>query len=332
MNSQFTPEDGAQTPATIAATPRDESKDAWVRHAATLLGAVGIAGVLGSSARAQDASAPMTGAPITGAPMTGAPPMTTQGTPVTPTAPAMGAPTVSGTQDMPAQITPTASQAVAGNSNVPDPKRNANSPSLTIPKSGKSATPSDIDILNFALGLEYLEADFYARVVAAHQARAYLSQQAFFAAQKLAMDEAAHVSSITEIITARGATPVPKPEFKFPVGAFISNLGFLDTASAMEETGVGAYLGAAPQVQSKDVLRFAASVYGTETRHAALIRLLDGRTFAPTDIEVPLTVAEVMQRVAPFMAAPMTGTAMPMTGTAAPTTGMGTPMTGTMTP
>lgn len=335
MNPQFTPEGDTtpQTlaPATIAATPRDESKDGWVRHAAALIGAVGIAGVLGSSARAQDATAPTTGAPTTGAPTTAAPPMVTPGIPVVPTAPAMGAPTVTGTQGAPAQINPSASQAVAGNSTVPDPKRNANSPFLTIPASGKSATPGDIDILNFALGLEYLEADFYARVVAAHQARAYLSEKSFFAAQKLAMDEAAHVSAITEIITARGATPVAKPEFKFPVGAFISNVGFLDTASAMEETGVGAYLGAAPKVQSKNVLRFAASVYGIETRHASLIRLLGGRMFALTDIEVPLTVAEVMQRVAPFMATPMTGTAMPMTGTA-PMTGTGTPMTGTMTP
>ncbi len=333
MNSDFTPETPIVTPATIAATPRDESKDGWVRHAAALLGVAGIASVLTSSARAQDATAPMTGT----APMTAAPPMVTPGTPVVPLQPAMGAPTVMGTQDAPAQIDPAGSQAVPGNSIVPDPKRNANSPSLTIPASGKSAAPSDIDILNFALGLEYLEADFYTRVVAAHQARAYLSPRAFFAAQKLMMDEVAHVSAITEIITARGATPVPKPQFVFPVGAFISNLGFLDTASSMEETGVGAYLDAAPRVQSKDVLRFAASVYGIETRHAALIRLLGGRTFAPSETEVPLTVAEVMQRVAPFMATPMAGTGMPMTGTGmpmtgtVPMTGTGMPMTGTAT-
>lgn len=318
MNPEiFTPETGVVTPQTLAATPRDESKDAWVRHAATMLGALGIASVLGSAvAKAQDASTPMTGAPMTGAPMTGAP-MTGTGTtmagvdPLAGAKPVPAAPTVMGTQPEPAQIAPTASQAVAGNSIVPDAKRNANSPSLTIPKSGKNASPGDIAILNFALGLEFLEADFYSRVVAAHQARPYLNDRAFATAQTLATDEVAHVSAITEIITARGATPVTKPDFVFPAAAFYSNTAFLDIATGMEETGVGAYLGAASQLQSKDVLRFAASVYGIETRHTGLIRFLAGRSFSPTDIEVPFTMAEVMRRVAPFMATPMTMTTPP---------------------
>ncbi len=299
MNSDFTPDKGIITPETIAATPRDESKSEWVRHAATMLGALGVAGVIQTAARAQDATAPTTMMP-----MTAVTPATEM--PMTP-APMTGAP-VPGTQDAPAQVAPTQSQAVAGNSTVPDEKRNANAPLLTIPASGKTASPSDIAILNFALGLEYLEADFYARVVAAHQARPYLPARSLSAAQKLAFDEAAHVSAITEIITAAKGTPVAKPEFKYPATAFFAPLAFLDIASSMEETGVGAYLGAAPQVQSKNVLRFAASVYGTETRHASLVRMLGGRTFAPNDIEIPLTVAEVMQRVAPFMATPMVAT------------------------
>jgi hypothetical protein len=306
MKSDITPETGIITPETLPATPRDESKGEWLRHATSLFGALGVASVLSAAAKAQDATAPPT--PMTGtAPMDGTMPMTgtapMDGTmPMTAGTPVPAPPTVQGTQPAPAQIDPTASQAVPGNSIVPDAKRNANAPVLTIPASGKTATASDIAILNFALGLEYLEAEYYARAVAAHQARPYLSDRAFAAAQKLAFDEAAHVSAIIEIVTAAKGTPVAKPAFKFPAAAFFSNLAFLDTATEMEETGVGAYLGAAPQVQSKNVLRFAASVYGIETRHTGLVRLLGGRTFAPNDIEIPLTVEEVTRRVAPFMA------------------------------
>jgi len=283
----------------VPATPRNSSEGDWLRHATTLLGTLGIAGATtATNAFARKRRKPATeAAPATGtapadgtAPLTAAP--TDATTPAT-TAPADGTTPATGAMG--------GGQAMESNSIVPG-KGNPNNPALTIPGSGKKATTGDVAILNFALGLEYLEATFYAQVVAAHKARPYLTPASFNAAQKLAADEAAHVEAILEILTARGATPVAKPAFKFPPAVFISNLAFLDTASALEETGVGAYSGAAPQVQSKDVLKFAASVYGIETRHASLIRLMSGRPIAPNDIEIPLTMDEVLQRVQPFLA------------------------------
>jgi len=283
----------------VPATARNSSEGDWLRHATTLLGALGIAGAATTPnayarKRRKPAmeTAPATGTAPTGemAPMTAAP---ADGTTPAATAPANGTTPATGMMG--------ADQAMESNSIVPG-KGNPNNPAITIPGSGKKATTSDVAILNFALGLEYLEATFYAQVVAAHQARPYLTPMSYNAAQKLAADEAAHVAAILEILTARGATPVAKPAFKFPPAVFYSNLAFLDTASALEETGVGAYSGAAPQVQSKDVLKFAASVYGIETRHASLIRLMSGRPIAPNDIEIPLTMDEVLQRVQPFLA------------------------------
>ena len=279
MNPEiYTPnQDIIIVPAQPKAAPSD-----WTRHAALLLGVAGLAGV----AAAQD-SKPMAALPD--APTAGANPMG-------------GKSDMSGGA-MPMVPEPTDSQAVEGNSNVPGKSKNPNNPAVTIPKSGKSAKKSDIDILNFALGLEYLEAEFYARIVAAQERRAYLNPRVFEAAQRLARGEASHVTAITDILTRAGATPVAKPTFKFPDAVFYSPVAFLETSIGMEETGIGAYSDAAPKVASKDVLRFAASVYGTECRHAALVRNLAGRTFSPTDTEIPLSVEEVMRRVAPFLAA-----------------------------
>ncbi len=283
----ITPNRDIVTPGNVPAQPVAAPSD-WSRHAALLVGVAGLAGI----ASAQDAT----------------PATPTTGTPATPTT---GADTTMPMSNggimhggiMPVVPAPTDSQAVEGNSAVPSTSKNPNNPALTIPKSGKSAKKSDIDILNFALGLEYLEAEFYARVVAAQGRRAYLNPRVFEAAQRLAADEAAHVTAITDILTRAGATPVTKPTFKFPDAAFYSPVAFLDIATSMEETGVGAYSDAAPKVVSKDVLRFAASVYGIECRHTALIRHLAGRSFAPTDTEIPLSMEEVQRRVAPFIAA-----------------------------
>ena len=162
---------------------------------------------------------------------------------------------------------------------------------------------SDLDILNFALLLEYLEADFYARVVAANARRSFLQARVGEVAQKLALDEAVHVTAITNAITRLGGTPVAKPMFQFPENTFVSQFGFLELAGSFEVTGIGAYLGAAPKIKSREYLRFAASIYGIEARHTAIIRMLDGRVFAPDALEKPLTTAQVAERVAPFILA-----------------------------
>ena len=198
---------------------------------------------------------------------------------------------------------PTGDQAVEGASIVPSTKLNPNNPALTIPGAAKNASASDADILNFALGLEYLEATFYAQVVDANNARSYLSPQVTMAAQKLADDEAAHVTAILDVLNRANGTPIQKPNFQFPASAFVSQTAFLNLAAEFEVTGTGAYLGAAPKVDSVDALKFAASIYGIEARHTALIRQLNGLDPAPTVLEIALEMPEVQKRVAPYIIA-----------------------------
>ncbi|MBW3636919.1 MAG: ferritin-like domain-containing protein [Armatimonadetes bacterium] len=169
------------------------------------------------------------------------------------------------------------------------------------PKTSAQGITNDVAILNSALLLEHLEAEFYARVVAADQARSFLQGRQKVAAVTLARDEAAHVINVTEMITKLGGAPIEKPQFQFPANVFLSPIAFLQVSVELEENGVGAYLGAAPMVANKDVLNFAASIYGIEARHTGWIRFLLGDQIAPRPLEQPRTIEEAVANAAPFI-------------------------------
>jgi hypothetical protein len=163
-----------------------------------------------------------------------------------------------------------------------------------------TAEQNDAAILNFALALEHLEAEFYNLVVQADNARPFLQGRVKDLARILARDEGTHVVAVSDAIRRLGGTPISKPAFVFPPNVFFSPLGFLMVSSQLEETGVSAYLGQGGNVRRADVLNFAASVYGNETRHAALIRLYLGDALSPRDTEMPLNMAQIAERVRPF--------------------------------
>jgi hypothetical protein len=155
----------------------------------------------------------------------------------------------------------------------------------------------DAEILNFALTLEYLETDFYTvkgkQVGLSGQAKAYATQ--------FGAEEAEHVTALTAAIKQLGGTPAKKPAFVFPV---TSESSFLALASVLENTGVGAYNGAAPSLMSKQVLASAGSIVQIEARHAAAIDLLIGKSPTPDQgFDRPLTKAEVLAKAGPLIKA-----------------------------
>jgi rubrerythrin len=155
----------------------------------------------------------------------------------------------------------------------------------------------DVEILNFALTLEYLEADFY-NVKGKSLA---LSGEAKRYAKEFGAEEAAHVSALSAAIKQLGGKPVAKPSFVFPA---TSERTFLALASVLENTGVGAYNGAAPSLQSKQVLASAGSIVQIEARHAAAIDLLIGKSPTPNEgFDKPLAKATVLGAVKPLIKA-----------------------------
>ncbi len=161
---------------------------------------------------------------------------------------------------------------------------------------------SDLAILGFALGLERLEAAFYAQIQGAHQKRAYLSPKLLKSAQEIGAIEILHVTTLETAILAAGGSLQPNPTHRFPANVFISPVAFGWFGYTLEEIGIGAYLGAVGQINSPDLRKAAASIYGSEVRHAAILRSLGGFSFAPRYFESPLTVEQVTELVKPYIA------------------------------
>jgi len=157
----------------------------------------------------------------------------------------------------------------------------------------------DVDILNFALTLEYLEAAFY--TMAVKQVKGLSADEAKLA-KKLRDDEDAHVDELTATIKKLGGKPAAKPKVAF-AGAFASRAAFLKTSNALEDTGVSAYNGAAPSIKSVEVLAAAGSIVQIEARHAALIRLARGKSPAPLAFDKASMMDEVLKAVQPFIKA-----------------------------
>ena len=155
------------------------------------------------------------------------------------------------------------------------------------------ASAGDVDILNFALTLEFLEAAFYNEAVS----KGKLSGEAVKFARAVARDENAHVKFLKGALGSK-AVKTPKFDFKGSTGARGT---FLKTAMALEDTGVAAYQGQAPLIHQNAVLAPAGAILAVEARHAAWVRNLlgDGKTVkpAPEAFNAPMTMSQVLAAV-----------------------------------
>jgi rubrerythrin len=152
----------------------------------------------------------------------------------------------------------------------------------------------DVDVLNFALTLEYLEAAFYKQA-----ASAKLSSSVAKLAKEFGAQEQEHVTTLMATIKKLGGKPVAAPGVNF--GSLKDEKTVLKLAVAFEDTGVSAYNGAAPSIKSKEVLGAAGSIVQVEARHAAAIRLAAGMDPSPLAFDKTLSTAEVLKAVKPYV-------------------------------
>lgn len=150
---------------------------------------------------------------------------------------------------------------------------------------------NDVRILNYALTLEFLEAEFYKQALA-NQAYGSSAPLKRFA-EVVARHEAKHV---TFLRGALGAKAIKKPTFDF--GDTVKDQAkFAATAQVLEDTGVSAYLGQVKNVFQGGVLQAAGTIVTVEARHAAWIRFINGETPAPADFDKPKSERAILRAV-----------------------------------
>lgn len=164
---------------------------------------------------------------------------------------------------------------------------------LGLPSDAQAQSLTDVDILNFALNLEYLEAEFYTVATTGRRIEdlgigvsgvgtlggtvggsvVAMDNRAMQVARDIANEEQMHVKLLR---AALGSAAIAKPAINLAalgIG-FASVNEFLTLARAFEDVGVTAYNGAAPLISSRAILASAAGIALTEAQHAGVLRYL----------------------------------------------------------
>jgi rubrerythrin len=163
--------------------------------------------------------------------------------------------------------------------------------------STSAAAPAggDVGILNYALTLEYLETEFYSKVIAAK----LFTGKVGALIKDFGSQEQSHVLALKGAVSKLGGTPVAKPDGKFPIenATQVAQLAY-----TVENLGAAAYLGQAANIQSPEVLASALAIHSVEARHAATLGTLVKKPILPNGaFAVPADMSTVLAAVKPFL-------------------------------
>jgi rubrerythrin len=153
----------------------------------------------------------------------------------------------------------------------------------------------DLEIVNYALTLEHIEADFYDRVVE----RSLFSGAEGDLFKLIQSNEHEHVAALQALARKLGGPVADRPQTQFPLG---SPRAALTLAATLENTGAAAYLGQIDSIENKEVLAQALSIHSIEARHAAKLSRMLGEDFTPDGaFASSMDMGEVMDAVRPFI-------------------------------
>lgn len=162
----------------------------------------------------------------------------------------------------------------------------------------QSSAPSPVEVLNFALFLEYLERDYYQMGMDTNGLVPTKDQATY---KQILQHETDHVDFLIKGITANGGTPIDEPSFDFTAGGMFDPFNDYDTylvlSQGFEDTGVRAYKGQAGNLISNgDLLTAALQIHSVEARHASQVRRMRGQkgwiTQASYDAGIPAAAGD----------------------------------------
>lgn len=171
----------------------------------------------------------------------------------------------------------------------------------------QDATPESpfaapVDVVNYALTLEHIEATFY-RLGLEQFATADFESLGYQAGVRdriatIADHEAQHVDALTAVVGQLGGEAVEEAEYDF---GYANLEEFLATGAVLEGVGVAAYGGAAQYlIGEPELLTAALTIHGNEGRHASYLAVLTGGNPFPASFEAPLSPDEVLEIATPF--------------------------------
>ncbi len=166
----------------------------------------------------------------------------------------------------------------------------------------------DLGIVNYALTLEYLEAQFYRDVA---ESGVIKDKDILEVAKQFGEHEQTHVDALEKTAQQLGKkADKPKASFQSVIDGGPKMV--LETAATVENVGAAAYLGQAAKIQNPEVLAAALSIHPVEAEHAAVLNQVAKRKFkgAKETLEgslpngafgKPLSMEEVLEQVKPFL-------------------------------
>jgi hypothetical protein len=194
------------------------------------------------------------------------------------------------------------------------------SSSNSSPGGAMAAGPSETDVLNFALNLEYLEATFYSFATqgadlpaslvegsgtvtgAPQEAIAFPNQQITDIFNEIYFNEMSHVSDLQSLI---GSGHVTRPALNLSAAGAVTSANIITISRQFEDVGTTAYAGATSLLTGTN-LAYASQILAVEGFQAGALRLIAIQQRAPfaaaDSIDVPTTDpgAEVLATQGPF--------------------------------
>lgn len=158
-----------------------------------------------------------------------------------------------------------------------------------------------VEILNFALTLEYLEDEFYRTALNSGVIPSQFSE----VFRTISRHESQHVSTLS---FALGGAAIAKPQFDFTARGkypdiFQNFRTFALVSQTLEDTGVAAYKGQAPRLTGGgQLLTTALRIHSVEARHAAEVRRVRGVKAWTGAFDKPMSKSQVLAAAAPFIA------------------------------